>query len=345
MPRPFNKLHMKYQITLTPENQTFTAPPDETVLHAAQHAGIALPYGCRNGLCGMCKGKLLSGDIAYAEDPAGLTAQERLDGFILCCQARPRSDLHLAIEPLPAATRITPRRMPARVESISRLNHDVLHLVLKLPDHIQFTFLAGQYIDFILPDGRRRSFSLANAPQQAQRIEFHIRHVDGGRFTGELFDHLKVNDVLRIEGPLGGFFLRDTSARPVILLAGGTGFAPVKSIVEDTIARGIPRLFYIYWGARAREDLYLHELASEWTKRYANIRYIPVLSDPKPSDHWQGRTGYVHEAVAADFTDMSGYEVYGSGPPAMVYAGRDVFCKQGLARENYYSDAFEFADD
>ncbi len=336
---------MTVQITLKPANQSFPSRPEDTVLAAGLRAGLAMPYGCRNGLCGMCKAKLLSGDVTYLREPAGLTSGESCAGYILCCQALPRNDLRLELEIGPLSQNIPARRMPARVEKIQRLNHDVLQVILKLPESIRFAFLAGQYVDFILPDGRHRSFSLANAPQQDNLIEFHIRHIDGGRFTGELFDHLKQYDLLRIEGPLGNFYLRDNSARPVILLAGGTGFAPTKSIIEDTIARGIPRLIYLYWGARSREDLYQHDRALDWAKRHGNIRYIPVLSDPKPHDNWSGRTGYVHEAVANDFPDLSGYEVYGSGPPAMVYAGQTVFLKQGLPRENYFSDAFEFAND
>lgn len=335
---------MSYQVTLKPSGKVLQANPDESLMQAAQRAGISLPYGCRNGLCGMCRAKLLDGRI---ESPtvAGLTEAERQDGYILCCQALPRSDIQIAIELLPANNQLTPQRLPARVEQIERLSYDVLHLTLKLPESTPLRFLSGQYVDFLLPDGRRRSFSLANAPRNDNRIEFHIRHVEGGRFTGELFDHLKLNDMLRIEGPLGAFFLRDNSARPVILLAGGTGFAPVKAMIEDVIARGIPRLIYIYWGARTRSDLYLHTLAESWAQRYSYIHYVPVLSDPKPEDRWTGRTGYVHLAVAEDFPDLSGYEVYGSGPPAMVYAGRDVFEKNGLPREHYFSDAFDFAND
>lgn len=336
---------MTIQITLKPASHSFPTRPDDTVLSAGLRAGLAMPYGCRNGLCGMCKARLLSGDITYRREPAGLTAAEIAAGFILCCQAIPKNNPVLELEIGQQAQSIPVRRMPTRVESIQRLNHDVLQLTLKVPESIRFAFMAGQYVDFILPDGRHRSFSLANAPQQDNRIELHIRHIDGGRFTGELFDHLKQNDIFRIEGPLGNFYLRDNSARPVILLAGGTGFAPTKSIIEDTIARGIPRLIYLYWGARSREDLYQHDLALSWCRRYSNIQYIPVLSNPRPHDNWAGRTGYVHDAVAKDFPDLNGYEVYGSGPPAMVYAGQEVFLKQGLPRENYFSDAFEFAND
>ncbi|MBI3560862.1 MAG: CDP-6-deoxy-delta-3,4-glucoseen reductase [Gammaproteobacteria bacterium] len=336
---------MNYQITLQPGQQQFSAHPEDTVLHAAQRVGIDLPYGCRNGLCGMCKARLLSGQIHYRQEAAGLTETERAEHYILCCSAQPRSDLTLSIAPVSPASPFQKRRTPVRVETIQRLNHDVLQVKLKLPDSIRFAFHAGQYIDFILKDGRRRSFSIASAPQDSTHIELHIRHIDGGRFTGEIFDHIKVDDLFRIEGPLGSFYLRDTSARPVILMAGGTGFAPLKSIIEDSLARGIPRLLYLYWGARGLRDLYQHALASDWATRHPQIRYIPVLSEPDPEDHWQGRTGLVHTAVAADFPDLSGYEVYGSGPPAMVYAGRDAFMHNHLPRHQYFSDAFEYAND
>jgi len=315
------------------------------LLDAAARQDIALPYGCRNGLCGMCKGKLVEGRIAAQSVAEGLTLTEQTQGFILCCQAIPQSDLVIEMDTLARNQTIPARRIPARVESIERLNHDVLRLCLKLPESIRLQFLAGQYIDIILNDGRRRSFSIANAPHADALIELHIRHIDGGRFTTELFEHLHDNDIFRIEGPLGSFFLRDNSARPVIFMAGGTGFAPVKGIIEDTLARGIPRSMHLYWGVRSREDLYLHDLAQAWAQRYSHIRYTPVLSDPKPADDWRGRTGYVHLAISHDFPDLSAHEIYASGSPAMVYAGRDCFSVNGLSLANYYSDAFEFAKD
>lgn len=336
---------MTYRITLDPSRQSFVTTDHETLLDAAIRQGIALPYGCRNGLCSMCKGKLIQGQIKQQHPSEGLAPAEQSQGYILCCQAIPCDDLVIEIDTIAPSQSMPVRRMPARVESIERLNHDVLRLRLKLPESFRLQFLAGQYIDIILKDGRRRSFSIANAPHDDTFIELHIRHIDGGRFTSELFEHLHDNDIFRIEGPLGSFFLRDDSARPVILMAGGTGFAPVKGIIEDTIARGIPRTMHLYWGVRSREDLYLHELALAWAHQYPHIRYTPVLSDPKPNDHWNGRTGFVHLAITHDFPDLSMHDIYASGSPAMVYAGRDTFSTNGLLLANYYSDAFEFAKD
>ena len=301
---------MTYRINLKPSQQSFATNNDETLLDAAMRQGIGLPYGCRNGLCGMCKGKLIGGQIKQQHPFAGLTPAEQTQGYILCCQAIAYSDLDIEIDILTSSQLIPVRRMPARVEAIERINPDVLRLRLKLPESFRLQFLAGQYIDIILKDGRRRSFSIANAPHDDALIELHIRHIDGGRFTSELFEHLHDNDIFRIEGPLGSFFLRDNSARPVIFMAGGTGFAPVKGMIEDTIARGIPRPMHLYWGVRSREDLYAHDMAQAWAQQYPHIRYTPVLSDPKPSDDWNGRTGFVHLAITHDFPDLSAYEIY-----------------------------------
>ncbi|MDH5573667.1 MAG: FAD-binding oxidoreductase, partial [Gammaproteobacteria bacterium] len=220
---------------------------------------------------------------------------------------------------------------------------DVMLLMLKLPKTDRLQFLAGQYINFLLKDGRHRSFSLANAPHIDDALELHIRHINNGSFTGEVFDKMKINDIMRIEGPYGQFFLRENSERPIIFMAGGTGFAPVKSIIEHALAAGIKRPMYLYWGVRATEDLYMNELAQSWATKYSHIHYIPVLSEPEADNKF--RTGYVHEAILADFPDLSSYEIYASGPPAMVYAGRDAFAAQGLDLDHYFSDAFEFNKD
>ncbi|MDH5179216.1 MAG: FAD-binding oxidoreductase, partial [Gammaproteobacteria bacterium] len=237
------------------------------------------------------------------------------------------------------------RTLPCKVVARDRLNHDVMLIQLKPPATDRLQFLAGQYVDFLLPDGRRRSFSIANAPHNDEVIELHIRHIPGGRFTSEVFDNLKLKSIMRIEGPLGSFFLREESDRPVIFMAGGTGFGPVKGIIEHALAAGITRPMHIYWGVRAKEDLYMHEMAENWASNYAHISYTPVLSEAKAEDHWQGRTGFVHEAICADYADLSNYEIYGSGPPAMIHAGSDAFAARGLNLAHYYSDAFEFNKD
>jgi len=336
---------MTYQVTIATSGRRFLVEGHETVLAAAIRQGIGLPYGCRNGLCGSCKGKLLSGKISYKQPPEGLSADEKKHSYTLYCQACPESDLLINVTEINTSAEIPLKRFPAKVTSIEQLSHDVMRIDLKIPEAMRFQFLAGQYIDFILPDERRRSFSIANAPHDDTHIVLHVRHIQGGRFTGEVFDHMQVNDIVRIEGPLGSFFLREDSDRPVIFMAGGTGIAPIKGIIEHTLAKNIKRDFHVYWGARALEDLYVHDVAQRWANQHAHIHYTPVLSDPGERDNWQGRTGFVHEAVLKDISDFTNYEVYASGPPAMVYAGRDAFLPHGLNAEWYYSDAFEFSND
>jgi CDP-4-dehydro-6-deoxyglucose reductase len=347
MPRFFTepKSCMTYQVTIAVSGTRFIVENEESVLDAALRQGIGLPYGCRNGLCGTCKGKLQSGKVHYRQPPEALSTEEQQHGQALLCQACPDSDLTIAIQEITSSADIPVKRFPAKVCSITKLNHDVMRICLKTPDSVRMQFLAGQYIDFILKDGRRRSFSIANPPHEDQYIELHVRHIQGGRFTGEVFDHMQVKDIVRIEGPLGSFFLREDSPRPVIFLAGGTGFAPIMGIIKHALKKKIQRQIHLYWGARAAEDLYLHSLAQTWAETYPHIQYTPVLSEPNPEDNWQGRTGYVHEAVLQDFASLAGYDIYASGPPAMVYAGRDAFLPHGLNPQFYYSDAFEFSND
>jgi CDP-4-dehydro-6-deoxyglucose reductase len=339
------KSYMSHQVTIAANGTSFLVENDESVLDAALRQGIGLAYGCRNGQCGGCKGKVQSGKVHYRQDPAALSDEERQHGYALFCQAYPETDLIIDIEEITSSAELPIKRFPAKVCSITRLNHDVMRICLKIPEAMRIQFLAGQYIDFILKDGRRRSFSIANPPHEDKYIELHVRHIQGGRFTGEVFDHMQVNDIVRIEGPLGSFFLREDSSRPVIFLAGGTGMAPIAGIIQYALKKNLQREFYIYWGVRSREDLYIHEQVQAWADTHAHIHYVPVLSEPKPEDDWQGRTGYVHEAILEDFESLADYEVYGSGPPAMVYAGRDAFLPRGLDPKYYYSDAFEFSND
>jgi CDP-4-dehydro-6-deoxyglucose reductase len=347
MPRFVTKPNsfMPYQVTIAASGTSFLVEDDESVLDAALRQGIRLPYGCRNGQCGNCKGKVQSGKVHYRTPATGLSEADKQEGYTLFCQACPDSDLIITIPEITSSAELPIKRFPAKVTSITRLNHDVMRILLKIPDGMRMQFLAGQYIDFILKDGRRRSFSIANPPNQDKFIELHVRHIQGGRFTGEVFDHMQINDLVRIEGPLGSFFLREDSTRPVIFLAGGTGMAPIAGIIQYALKKHIQREFYIYWGARSAEDLYMHDQVQAWANAHANIHYVPVLSEPKPEDHWSGRTGYVHDAVLQDFDSLAGYDMYASGPPAMVYAGRDAFVPRGLDPKHYYSDAFEFSND
>ena len=214
---------------------------------------------------------------------------------------------------------------------------------LRLPANERLQFLAGQYIDILMKDGRKRSFSLANAPHDDALLQLHIRHVPGGAFTEQVFTTMKVRDILRFNGPHGTFYLREDSSKPIIFLAGGTGFAPIKSIVEHALAENCQRPMSIYWGAKARIDLYMDALPAQWAASHAHISYVPVLSEPAADDAWSGRTGLVHQAILADFPDLSGHQVYACGAPGMIDAARRDFAAQGLPEDEFFADAFTFS--
>lgn len=334
---------MSYQITIQPSGNQYTAKAYETVLESAIEAGFNIPYGCRNGACGSCKGTILSGEVDYGDYARSALSQEEIaQGKALFCCARPLSDLTIECREIIIGA-VPPRILPARVERKQQLSHDVMALYLKLPSTERLQFLAGQYVEFILKDGKRRAFSLANAPHEDNLLELHLRLIPGGVFTEYVFKEMPDKAIMRFEGPFGSFYYRDNSEKPMIMVAGGTGFAPIKGIIEHMIYQNIKREVILYWGARAREDLYMPELPEAWAKEYGNIKFIPVLSDAKPEDHWQGRTGLVHQAVLDDIADLSGYEVYCCGAPAMVEVAHASFVAQGLPEDAFYSDAFNYA--
>ena len=334
---------MSFQITVQPSGRQFAAAGDETILDAALRQGLTLPYGCKDGACGACKGKLLSGAVDHGKGQA-LKDDEKAAGMALFCCARAQSDLVIESRQIAAAGDIPVKTLPARIEKLERLAPDVIALHLKLPASERLQFLAGQYIDILLKDGRKRSFSLANAPHDDALLQLHVRHVPGGAFTDPLFSTMKVKDILRFNGPHGSFFLREDSDRPMILLAGGTGFAPIKAIVEHALAENCTREMVVYWGAKARADLYMDDLPRAWAAEHANLRYVPVLSEPAAGDAWTGRTGLVHQAVMADFPDLSGHQVYACGAPGMIEAARRDFadtCR--LPEEEFFADAFTYS--
>jgi CDP-4-dehydro-6-deoxyglucose reductase len=338
---------MSYRVTIEPGGRTFEVEPGNTILRAALAAGIRLPYGCRNGSCGACKGRVVSGRVDRGLYSEGALSEEELSrGIALFCCARPLSDLVIEVREARAVRDIPVKTLPCRVQKMQRLAPDVMLLQLKLPVGERLQFLAGQYIDILLKDGRRRSFSIANAPQEDECLELHVRRVPGGLFTTHVFETMRERDILRFEGPHGDFFLREDSADPVILIAGGTGFAPIKAIVEHALRQAASRPMTLYWGARERSGLYLHALAEGWAAGHSAFRYVPVLSEPAAEDGWQGRSGLVHRAVMADFPDLSGHRVYACGAPAMVEAARrDLIGHCGLKAENFFSDSFVFSDD
>ncbi len=333
---------MSYQVTVQPSGRQFAAEADETILDAALRQGLTMPYGCKDGACGACKGKVQAGQVDHGKAQShALTDADKAAGLALYCCARAQSDLVIECKQMSSSTDIPVKTLPSRIEKLDRLAPDMIEMHLRLPASEKFDFLAGQYIDFLLKDGKRRSYSLASQPC-AGVVELHIRLVPGGLFTEQVFNSLKVRDILRFEGPFGGFFLRE-STKPVILLAGGTGFAPLKSMVERAIAQGATRPMHVYWGAKAKVDLYMDAVPQQWAADHAHIQYVPVLSEPAAEDGWSGRSGFVHQAVLADFADLSGYQVYACGSPAMIDAARADFIARGLPEEEFFADAFTFA--
>ena len=333
---------MAFQVTIESSGHRFSARPEETLLDAALRAGVGLPYGCRNGTCGSCVAALVSGKVHY---PAGAPPANQGDREVVVCQAHASSDLVMRAREVVADRDISVKTLPCRAEQLQRLSHDVMLVQLKLPETERLQFLAGQYIEFILKDGRRRAFSIANPPHRDAYLELHIRHVPGGSFTGHVFDQMKNRALLRIEGPFGSFYLREDSTRPVLLIGGGTGMAPLKAILEHAFHTGFEPPVHLFWGVRARRDLYLGDLPGEWEKLYPNFTYTPVLSDPAPEDRWQSATGPVTDEVLKQYPDLAPFDIYMSGPPAMIEAATPAFVAHGAVPDRMYSDAFEFAQD
>jgi CDP-4-dehydro-6-deoxyglucose reductase len=338
---------MSFQVSIETSQHSFSAEPAETILDAALRQGLALPYGCRDGACGACRGKILKGRIDHGKAQThALSDGDRTAGFALFCCAIAQSDLIIECKEVRSLQDIPVKTLPARVQKLTRASHDVMIVELKLPSSERLQFLAGQYIDILLKDGKRRAFSLANAPHDDACLQLHIHHIADGQFTNHVFSALKERDILRFNGPHGSFFMREDSDKPMLLVAGGTGFAPIKAIVEHAIAENCKRPMTIYWGARQRADLYLLQLAEQWAATHPHIRFIPVLAESTPEEGWNGRTGLVHRAAMADFSDLSGHQVYVCGAPAMVAAARHDFINEcRLPINEFFADSFDFSND
>lgn len=336
---------LKYQVVLA-DGSSFTVDEGQAVLDAALRQGKHLPYGCRSGVCGSCKLRLTAGRVDYPDGlPQALSGEEQQSGWAILCQAVPLSDLRLDWRSQPGGEPPQPRTLAARVTDIEFVADDVSRVYLQLPAGKRLPFWAGQYIDVLLQDGARRSFSLANPPHDDECLELHIRRVAGGRFTEYVFEQMRPGTWLRFEGPLGQFYLREDSARPVILVAGGTGFAPIKSIIEYALTASIDRSVEFYWGAGTVQGIYMDHKAAHWQsadrdKAVPRLSYTPVVAGATPEDDWQGRQGMVHEAVLADHRDLSAYDVYLAGPPPMIEAAKDAFAKHGLDPQRLFYDSF-----
>ena len=337
---------MSFKISVPASGHEFTAEDGESILEAAIRQGVGLPYGCRNGACGKCAGDVLEGEVNY--DTEALRAQAKKEyeaGKTLFCQACASSDLKIQVREIVKSTDVEIKTLPCRVEKMALLTHDVMKLQLKLPENERLQFMAGQYIEFLLKDGKRRAFSIANAPHDDAYIELHIRHVPDGHFGDFVFNGLKEKTLLRIKGPLGSYFLREDSKRPIILMGGGTGFAPLKAMLEHAFHIKMDRPIHLFCGAREKRDLYMDEMVRQWVEKYPNLKYTAVLSEVSDGDDWHGEKGMVHESVIQHYPDLSGFDVYLSGPPPMVKAGMDLFYENGLPEAQIYSDSFEYSDD
>jgi CDP-4-dehydro-6-deoxyglucose reductase len=335
---------MKVLASLANSDLSFSVAPDQSVLDAALEAGIRLPLGCNGGHCGTCRARLLHGEIHYpGGTPLGLSASEVAAGFVLLCHARARTDLSLDTVEIRDADTAVSQRLPGRIDRAERVSHDVLALFLRLPPAAGFVFEPGHYIDVLLPNGRRRRFSIASPPHDARLLELHVRHAPGGEFTDRLFAQDPRHMLLSIEGPLGRFVYRDVPGAPLLLVGGGTGLAPLKSILRHVIERDPRRDVTLYWGVRTERDLYAHAELEALARRAVNFRYRAVLSEP--GNEWPGPRGWVHEAVLADLPRLDRHEIYVSGPPAMVAAVRQDFGRVGADLARLYSDSFDYAPD
>ncbi|MBY0572595.1 MAG: CDP-6-deoxy-delta-3,4-glucoseen reductase [Undibacterium sp.] len=332
---------MTFQITLTPSGRQFNCEADESILSAALRSGFILPYGCKNGACGSCKGQIQSGTVVHGtHQEKALSAGEEGQGGALFCCAKPQSDVTIVAREILADEDYPLKKMPCRISKLEKLSDDVMLMALQLPANENLKYRAGQYLEFLLKDGKRRSYSLASAPH-LNEVTLHLRHMPGGVFTDQVFSTLKERDILRFEGPQGSFYLREDSDKPIILLASGTGFAPIKAIVEHLIHLGSERAVHLYWGGRRPQDLYMNSLCQEWAHSLPHLKYIPVLSDSLEEDQWQGRSGFVHRAVMQDQPDLSAFQVYACGAPIVIESAKRDFSEIcHLPADEFYADAF-----
>lgn len=334
-----------FEVYVQPSGRHFSAPAGTTILAAAIAQGVGLPYGCKDGACGSCKCQKISGDVQHGphQDKA-LSGAEQAAGWILTCCAHAQSDVVLSVPQVSDERAYPVKKMPVRVMALEKKSSDVMRLQLQLPATTAFKYHAGQYVEFVLQGGIRRAYSLAQAPHQHNNppsIELHIRHMPGGVFTDHVFSGMQVKDILRIEGPFGSFYLREESSKPIIMLASGTGFAPIKALIEHLQHQGSQRPIALYWGGRRPQDLYMHDWVVAQQSIMPSLHYVPVLSDALADDAWTGRTGFVHQAVLDDFADLCGFEVYACGAPVVVDAARTSYTTQrGLPTHAFFADAF-----
>ncbi len=341
----------EHSVRIEPHGRTLRVTPGQPILQAALSAGLNLPHSCKSGHCGSCRARLLAGAIHYPDGPPlGITAEEVGRGDILLCQARADSDLTVRARLIASVADVEIKTLPCRIARLTPLAPDVMQLWLRLPAVERLRFHPGQYLDVLLENGRRRSFSIASPPHDSEALELHVRRVNGGGFSERLFGaaagvgSLGTGALLRIEGPIGQFSYRE-GLGPVLMVAGGTGFAPLKSMLRHMLETGIRRDLHLYWGARHTQDVYEEALVLEWVRRHPQLKFTAVLSEASAAEAAHHRAGWVHEAVLADYPELARFEVYAAGPPAMIEAMRTHFPRHGLSTERLYFDSFDYAPD
>jgi CDP-4-dehydro-6-deoxyglucose reductase, E3 len=346
----------EYKVLIEPHGRQITVPADRPVLEGALDAGLNLPHSCKSGHCSSCRAVLRAGKIDYPNGtPLGLTAEEAQAGKILLCQARARSNLVVEARLITSVAQVDIKTLPCRIARLTPLAPDVMQVFLRLPAVETLQFLPGQYLDILLDGGRRRSFSIASPPHDSEQLELHVRRVPGGNFTDGLFGGTPQGSLLRIEGPIGQFVYQDSQA-PVLMIAGGTGFAPLKSMLRHILERGgicrpnTGRPIHLYWGARQPHDVYQERLVLEWAQRNPQLRFTAVLSEASETKAWaitapHYRPGWVHEAVLNDHASLEHFDVYAAGPPALIEAIRSTFPRRGARQDRLYFDSFDYASD
>lgn len=335
---------LNHTVRIIPHERTFSVTEQQPVLSAALLAGLPLPHSCRSGRCGSCRARLLEGRVEYpGAAPLGLSPLETREGYVLLCQALARSDLLVEARPLHSAALAEIKTLRGRIERRAQLAPDVVQLLLRVPAAESLEFQAGQYLDVLLEGGLRRSYSVANAPTAGSQLELHVRQVPGGAFSETLLGNLRAGAMLKIEGPLGRFVYQG-SAAPVIFIAGGTGFAPIKAMLGQALRETAPRDLHLYWGARTASGIYEAALLREWTDRHARLKVHTVLSDTGAVGAAQ-RAGWVHEAVLEDHPSLAAFDIYAAGPPAMIAAIERSFPARGVSPQQLHLDSFDYAVD
>ena len=328
-------------VTLSRSGKRFAVDPGEAILDAALRQEIWLPHACRGGTCGSCKATVVAGSVTYRESPPALTQPMVARAEALLCCAKTADDITLDVAELPVRPIGAAFRRPARVVAMARPSRDVAMVTLKVPPNAAIRFRPGQYISLLGDDGRLHAFSIANAPRPDATLQLHIGRIPNGRFTTHVHERMSVGDIVRFEGPFGEFgFADEPTPRPAILLAGGTGIAPIKAMLEAAARETVPREIHVYWGSRHKDGLYaLDDIAAI---KAASV--TPVLSETMAEDLWRGRVGLVHRAVMADFPDLSRFDVYACGSPGLIdTAFLDFTRDAGLPPECFFADAFHNA--